>query len=450
MTGTPINYNRTDAAGLGQVLITDELNSRPSREPDYQRENKAIAELLERLTRQDPIDVLRRLVELAIELLPAATSAGISLIGEHEDQLVFYWPVVHGRLAEQLIDHIPRDMSPCGVVIDNNTVQLFREPGRYFRRLQNLQPPIAETLLVPFHSGKQAVGTVWVISDNPSMQFDAEDHRLLVSLSGIAASCYELRLANSKTEKALASERQINETLEQRVAERTDELKRQTKAAKELSYELAEAEHHQRQKLARVLHDHLQQLLVAATMRCNLLVNADEGEVTQAANELTGLLQDAIAETRSLATELDPPALYDEGLLPALQWLAPRMQEMHGLTIHVEAEQNAAKRLRLPVATFLFEGTRELLLNVVKHAQASEAWVYSRYTEQMLYLSVEDNGVGCDPEKMLLGSSTNSMGLATLRRRMEFWGGRLEASLSSHGGCRVELTLPCSDELLQP
>ena len=79
------------------------------------------------------------------------------------------------------------------------------------------------------------------------------------------------------------------------------------------------------------------------------------------------LLDEVLTESRSLAAELSPPVLRDAGLAAAFEWLTRRMERDHGLVIALDADE-AAEPERPEIRTLLFEATRELLFNVVKHS----------------------------------------------------------------------------------
>jgi len=124
-----------------------------------------------------------------------------------------------------------------------------------------------------------------------------------------------------------------NEELEQRVLERTAELKKRVEQLARLSSELTLAEQRERRRLAEILHDHLQQLLVAAKMNCETLAKRIGSEQKQTVESVLNLITLSIQASRSLTAELSPPFLQKGGLSPALEWLVRWMQENHGLKI---------------------------------------------------------------------------------------------------------------------
>jgi len=84
----------------------------------------------------------------------------------------------------------PSDFGPCGTVRERQTTLLFLHPERHFTYLTPIRPDSEEVLLIPFYMNGKAVGTIWAVSHEKNRKFEAEDRRLLGSLSSFAASAY--------------------------------------------------------------------------------------------------------------------------------------------------------------------------------------------------------------------------------------------------------------------
>jgi PAS domain S-box-containing protein len=227
----------------------------------------------------------------------------------------------------------------------------------------------------------------------------------------------------------------VNETLEQHVAQRTAELR-------QLARQLVLAEQSERRRLSLLLHDDLQQLLVAACMRMDLLTERLRGsDHEQAVRRAMQLLQQSIDSSRSLSHELSPPILYDSGLCATLPWLAKIMLERHGLIVEVESDAEAEPHDE-ETRVSMFLSARELLFNVVKHADVHEARLeLKRIDEHRIQLVVEDRGAGFDPDSVI-GARQESFGLFSLRERIQFLGGQLQIVSRQGEGTRVTVELP--------
>ena len=174
---------------LESVICTRELSRRPARQPDPDAVTSALIRLGQTMA-DSPERVLQQLVDTALELC-RAQSAGLSLLEDDNGRKIFRWHGVAGEYAPYRWGTTPREFSPCGTVLDTDQMQLMSELDRHFTYFSAVQPRISEALLVPFHVDGEAVGTIWVISHDPTRQFDAEDARVMSTLSEFAAAAYQ-------------------------------------------------------------------------------------------------------------------------------------------------------------------------------------------------------------------------------------------------------------------
>lgn len=225
--------------------------------------------------------------------------------------------------------------------------------------------------------------------------------------------------------------REANDTLERRVEERTRQLR-------DLALELSQAEQRERKRLARVLHDEVQQLLVAVKMHAAF---ARRGANSGAAiDEVQRLADEAIAACRALVIGLSPPVLHDNDLPDTLEWLARFMEDKYGLHVHVEIAEELPPTTE-DLRTLLFEVVRELLLNVVKHAGVHEARVRAKFEHGFIVIDVWDDGRGCDT-RQLNQPARDSFGLFSIRERLAVLGGSLRATGRPGRGCEFVVSVP--------
>ncbi len=182
------------AAPLESILCTEELQSRPSRPPNYEKENSALRTLVSALA-NSPGTIFQTLAE-TIQDITQCDSAGLSLLtrdGKTPDVggQRFYWPAITGMWSPHVGGGTPREFGPCGDVLDHNRTLLFRHFERRYPYLVPVSPPAEECLLVPFYVKGEAVGTIWAIMHNDRRKFDAEDNRVMNSLEKFAASAYQ-------------------------------------------------------------------------------------------------------------------------------------------------------------------------------------------------------------------------------------------------------------------
>lgn len=236
--------------------------------------------------------------------------------------------------------------------------------------------------------------------------------------------------------------RALNEDLERRVAERTALAERRSEQLRALAAELTQAEQRERRRLAQVLHDHLQQLLVAARMKMGSLARRiTEPKLQASLGQIDHLVGQCLTESRSLTVELCPPVLYDGGLVAAVEWLARRMEEQHSLRVDVRACDDV-EPLDETIRLLLFQGARELLFNVVKHAKAERAEIELQCDgPDWVCLTIRDRGVGFDSAKIDGQGANRGFGLFSIRERVELLGGRMEVETAAGQGTQVRLVV---------
>src|SRR5215470_3737362 len=214
-------------ASLDSILCTEELQRRPSRVPDYERENHAFVKLVSALA-DSPSTIFQTLAE-TIQDITQCDSAGLSLLTRdgktpHVDGMRFYWPAICGMWNPHVGGGTPRNFGPCGDVLDQNRTLLFRHFERRYPYLLPVIPAAEECLLVPFYVAGKAVGTIWGIMHSGRRKFDAEDDRIMGSLGRFASSAYQallyiddLKFQVAEREKAEAEVRQLASGLEAKI-----------------------------------------------------------------------------------------------------------------------------------------------------------------------------------------------------------------------------------------
>lgn len=243
--------------------------------------------------------------------------------------------------------------------------------------------------------------------------------------------------------------RRAKENLELRVEERTKELSesvhalnRRTEQLQSLAADLTMAEQRERRRLAQVLHDGLQQILVAARLRLSKLARGGDADARHRAGEVIDLLQESIEISRSLTAELSPPILYEAGLVAALEWLARWMQEKQHLAVELHGKLQTEK-LPENLSILLFHATRELLFNIVKHSKAKRATVkLKQHGDGTIVIKVSDNGVGFDPDRLHRVGEKTGLGLFSIRERIGIIGGKFEIDSAPGRGSVFTLSVP--------
>ncbi len=201
-----------------------------------------------------------------------------------------------------------------------------------------------------------------------------------------------------------------------------------------LATESLAAEDSERRRIARDLHDSVGQSLPALKLELEALATeCSEPAIAVAAAKLGVIHQ----QLRTLTFELYPAMLDDLGLFATLERHCRKLAQ-DGLKVSLD-EVGERRPLLRERATFVFRAARELLRNVAKHAQATEAMVSLTWRPGALRVVVADDGVGFDPSAPWLGGG---LGLFDLRERVTHLGGRLQVDSLAGRGTEVTLDIP--------
>jgi PAS domain S-box-containing protein len=184
---------------LRSMLSVEELNRRPTRDPDYKAESLALVALAREMA-VSPDRILHKLVETALELC-GAHSAGLSLLEEADQKRNFHWRVIVGAWEHNLNGGTPRDFGPCGTVLDQNAPLICTRPEQDFPYWSEVKPVLEEGLLIPFYITGEAIGTIWVIAHDRSRQFDREDLRIMTNLGAFTGAAYQTWLSVSAAQQ---------------------------------------------------------------------------------------------------------------------------------------------------------------------------------------------------------------------------------------------------------
>lgn len=245
-----------------------------------------------------------------------------------------------------------------------------------------------------------------------------------------------------RTERELQD---LNRNLERKIEERTGSLARHMVQLRKLAMDLTQAEQRERERLSRILHDDMQQLLVAASLRLERLQNQRKPEKHQEIlEEAVKLLSQASSVARNLASDLRPPVLSGASLLESLRWLVEWTWQRFDLAVHLEIADNFnAESISKDLVAYLLEVVRELLFNVVKHAEVKTARLkIGAGPRHGLLLVVEDHGVGGETRQLdELADSVKGTGLRSIRERLELMGGSL--SIETRAGKGFQVTILC-------
>ncbi len=208
-------------------------------------------------------------------------------------------------------------------------------------------------------------------------------------------------------------------------------LSKQREKLSDLSLKLVSVQNEERQHIAHELHDNLGQSLAAVKLQLASLRDEIEGSHFR---EITAIVDQAIAQTRTLAYSLRPPLLDDLGLAPSVRRLARMVEAGTNLTVTTDLEDGF--RLNSDIESLIFYVIREALTNVERHAQAHQAIVSLYRRDDSVIATVEDDGIGIPARKPL------GLGLRGVEERVDLVGGSMKIASSPGQGTTITVEVP--------
>jgi PAS domain S-box-containing protein len=239
----------------------------------------------------------------------------------------------------------------------------------------------------------------------------------------LGVSIGALRDATGRVTGLVACARDITEhkAADKKLYEYQDQLR-------SLASQLTLAEEQERRHIATEIHDRISQSLALAKIKLGALgaeLSLKEENANLAA--IRSLLEQCIHDTRSLMFDLSPPFLYEFGLRKTLEWLLEDIQKQYG-----------------DVRILLYQSIRELLINIVKYAQAKTATVSLRKHDRGVHVLVEDDGRGflVNPDGFHVSTEGGGFGIFSIQERFQHLGGSIRVESMPRHGTKIFLDLP--------
>ena len=220
---------------------------------------------------------------------------------------------------------------------------------------------------------------------------------------------------------------------------------------KSLASQLSVTEESERRRIATELHDHIGQSLVFSKIKLDELHHsATSSELTKALEEICNNIGQIIRDTRTLTFDLSSPILNELGFEAAVaEWLDVQVREKQGIETEF-VDDGQQKPLDDDIQALLFRNVRELLVNVIKHAQARKVKVSVRRVNEHIHIDVEDDGKGFDSVKVISTAiEETKFGLFSIRQRLEQLGGQFEIDTEENRGSKITMTAPLKLTKLQ-
>ena len=208
-----------------------------------------------------------------------------------------------------------------------------------------------------------------------------------------------------------------------------------------------EAQERERQFLVQEMHDGPAQALTNLILQaeiCERLFDKDPGRTREELANLRKSVTTTFQEVRNIMFDLRPMMLDDLGLIPTLRKYLEGFQEKSGLPTNLTIT-GQERRLASPTEATVFRCVQELVTNTREHAHCTTIEVSLDMGDAWVRSSVEDNGTGFDVDAIMQSvDQYKTVGLATLRERVEMLGGQLHIDSGIGRGTKVNLEIPAA------
>lgn len=276
--------------------------------------------------------------------------------------------------------------------------------------------------------------------------FDLERQQRLLAANEARLAAQQEALAVQQ--QARAETEQLNRELQAAMQDLSilyQEVQRREALRGELLHQVVSAQEHERQRIARELHDGTGQTLTALGLgiaAASENMQVDPELAGRQLRELRHFSDRALQELRDVIGNLRPSILDDLGLVPALQSQAQEFEARTGVrtTFVVNGRR---RRMQPEIETVVFRIAQEALTNVAKHAAATAATMELTFADDALHLMVKDDGRGFDPAAALhTNARRRAWGLLGMQERVALVGGSWTVESQPGQGTTIQVTVP--------
>lgn len=208
---------------------------------------------------------------------------------------------------------------------------------------------------------------------------------------------------------------------------------------------IIQAQEEERKRVAKDIHDGPAQTMANVVLRTEiaerLLTNNQVDQAVKELKDLKLMARDSLVDVRQIIFNLRPMALDDLGLLPTLR---KYFQEMSKRGLNIELRfTGKEKRLSSSMEVAIFRLIQEIINNIVKHANATNAQAYVEYAERYIKVTIQDNGIGFNEEEVF--KNRNNFGLIGMKERVELLEGEFSIYSIKNNGTSIMFQIPISE-----
>ena len=383
------------------------------------------------------IEVLQKTMKALTEFegLQVENKAGIFLADNEGKMLRLL--TTYGNFSQEFLEKektVPFGDCLCGRAASSGQMLVSEScftDSRHERIFSDMKPH--GHYIVPLKSFNHLVGVLFLYTDiNPSWYQHGQE--VLLSIGGLIANTIERKQIDEELEEH-------RNRLEAVVASRTQDLVQAKEQYRNLSNQIQQVREEEKSRIAREVHDQLGQELTALKIDAIQLgkkLAAGQTDLKSKIESMTQTIDETIKSVQHIATELRPPILDAFGICEAISWQANEFQKRHGLKFDLKLSQSQVE-IDKSLQTSLFRVFQEAVINILRHANASQVKVNMSYEKRNLIFIIEDNGIGIKKRDL---ESPESLGLIGIKERVYPWDGQVNFEGPPGKGTIVTVTIP--------
>jgi len=397
---------------------------------------------------QDALRAITGFEELKVE-----NKAGIFLVDEEKKVLRLF--TTFGKFTKEFLENeqeVPFGNCLCGRVAESGQMLMsescFSDP-RHERVYSDMTAH--GHYIIPLKVSEKLIGVMFLYT-NTNPDWYKHSQEVLLSIGGLIASTIEKKKVDDELEEyrnhLVSLVKQRTNELTNANARLVGEIESHEKTQEELrhlSIQTEKIREEEKYEISRKVHDELGQLLTA--MKMDLLqldkkIPQENSDLHQRADSIVDLIDDTIRSVQGIAMELRPPILDAFGLCEALAWQADEYEKRFGIQFDLNYLQKNIE-LNKDLEVTLFRIFQESVTNVVRHSEASQVRVGVFHENGQLVMTIQDNGIGIQKDKI---EDSNSIGLIGIRERVRSWNGEVRFLGTDGKGTKVEVRVPIASK----
>ena len=340
----------------------------------------------------------------------------------------------------------PLEMAPWGVSILQPEKDVFA-PARDLRKTFLLFSVISigvallmavgmsRSIVKPVHELIEATRSIAAGDMSRSIGFGGVDEIGMLSTS---FEVMRVKLADS-----LESLHNYNVELENRVIERTREIRQSRNKVENLLKKVITAQEEERKRVARGLHDETMQSLSAILMKIDMC-KLYRGPVSEEKiEEMRKIVLNTLDDIRIMIQDLRPTILDDLGLEASIRWLLDKHLWEKGITYFFNITGDHSRRFDSHFETSLFRIIQEAIVNIARHAEAENVFFIMKIGENGINVDIEDDGKGFDVRSALQRTEDGrGLGMLGMKERVYLRDGKVLICSEPGCGTRISLWMP--------